>query len=111
MKNFILFMAGMALFFYAISPSGTAEFYSTDIDPDCAVVLFSTSWCGACKQTREFLERRDYNYCEYDVEKGSPEIIYFERLGTKSVPTIVIGNKVVIGGDFKEIEKFIKEFQ
>ena len=35
------------------------------------VVLFSTSWCGACKKAKAFLDQRGVPYMEYDVEKSA----------------------------------------
>lgn len=111
MQRFILFMAIIALFTYAISPSKTADFYATDIHPNCEIVLFSTSWCGACKTTRAFLKRQAYSFCEFDIEKNSPEAKYYQRLGTNSVPALVIGNQIVIGGNFKRIQKLVTQVQ
>jgi len=61
------------------------------------VVVYSTSWCGACKQARAWLEQNDVPHTTLDVERdeGARERMLGDakRLGTRanSVPMFVIG--------------------
>ena len=54
----------------------------SSLEPD-SVVLYSTSWCGYCAKTRQFFERNNINYVEYDVEKSAAAKRQYDELGGK----------------------------
>lgn len=64
---------------------------------DTGVVLFTTSWCSACKQAKAFLNQKGVAYLEYDVEKSPEARRQFEALGGRGVPLMVIDGTVVKG--------------
>ncbi len=61
------------------------------------VELYSTSWCGFCRDTREFLADRDIPYVEYDVEASQAARQRFQALGGVGVPLLVVGDRTVSG--------------
>jgi len=70
---------------------------SASYSNDAGVVLFTTSWCGACKQAKAFLNQRGVAYLEYDVEKSTEARRQFEALGGRGVPLMLINGTVVKG--------------
>ena len=61
------------------------------------VVLYATSWCGNCAQTRKFLKSANIPYFEYDVEKSAEGQRQFKELRGIGVPLILV-NKTLIRG-------------
>lgn len=62
------------------------------------IVMFSTSWCGVCKRARAYFEKEGISFVEHDVDKNQAARAEYLALNPKrSVPTIKIGNEVVVG--------------
>jgi glutaredoxin len=62
------------------------------------VVMYSTTWCGVCKKARSYFEKERISFVEYDVDKNaSARAEYLALNPRRSVPTIKIGNEVVVG--------------
>jgi glutaredoxin len=69
------------------------------------VVLYSTTWCGYCRQAREYLKKKGVSYTERDIEKDEGAV---EELGKKAVaagvrpqgvPVIDVRGKLILGFD------------
>lgn len=74
---------------------------------DAGVILYSTSWCGACKQAKAFLNQNDIAYFEYDVEKSDEGRRQFVALGGRGVPLIVIDGTVIKGYNPVEMKRLL----
>lgn len=74
---------------------------------EAGVILYSTSWCGACKQAKAFLNRHGIAYTEYDVEKSAEGRRQFEALGGRGVPLMVIEGTTVIGYNPDEMKRLL----
>jgi len=61
------------------------------------VILYATSWCPNCAQTRKFLKAANVPYFEYDVDNSSEGQRQFKQLHGTGVPVILIKNTVVYG--------------
>jgi glutaredoxin-like protein NrdH len=78
---------------------------------ECEVKLYSLSTCSHCKDTKEFLTQCGINYDCVDIDKLEPaqRKIFLERIKKLNpectFPTIVIGDKVVVGFKKEEIKK------
>lgn len=71
------------------------------------VVLYATSWCGACKKAKAFLDRRGVAYTEYDVERSAEGRRQFQALGGRGVPLMVIDGTTVIGYNPGEMKRLL----
>ena len=40
----------------------------TTPDPEASVTIFTTAWCGSCRQAKRFLDDRAISYREIDIE-------------------------------------------
>jgi glutaredoxin len=67
------------------------------------VILYATSWCPNCAQTRKFLKAANVPYFEYDVDNSSEGQRQFKQLNGMGVPVILIKNTVVHGYNPKAI--------
>ncbi len=70
------------------------------------VILYSTSWCSSCVETRKFLEANDIAYYEYDIEKSQEGRSQYKVLGGRVVPLLLINRKVIVGYRPDDILKF-----
>ena len=62
------------------------------------IVMFSTTWCGVCKRAKSYFEREGISFVEHDVDQNQAARAEYLALNPKrTVPTIKIGNEVVIG--------------
>ena len=69
------------------------------------IVMFSTSWCGVCKRARAYFEKEGISFVEHDVDKNQAARAEYLALNPKrSVPTIKIGNEVVVGFSEQVVE-------
>jgi glutaredoxin-like YruB-family protein len=73
------------------------------------VKVYSTSWCGFCKQAKSYFDSIGVNYSDVDVELEPKEA---EEMVNKSqqmgVPVIEIGEAVIVGYDRPKIDAALK---
>ncbi|MEZ1319287.1 glutaredoxin family protein [Pseudomonas fluorescens] len=63
------------------------------------VVLYSTEWCGYCKQSRRFLDQKGIPYREFDIEKDAQARKAYEALGGGGIPFIDVNGTLIRGYD------------
>ncbi|MBW2588416.1 MAG: glutaredoxin family protein [Deltaproteobacteria bacterium] len=62
------------------------------------VVMYSTSWCGVCKRARKYFHEAGISFVEYDVDENASARAEYLRLNPRrSVPTIKVGDEVIVG--------------
>lgn len=61
------------------------------------VVMYSTEWCGYCKQAARHFRKNNIAFVEHDIEKSSNAANDFKKLGGKGVPLILVGKKKMSG--------------
>jgi glutaredoxin len=62
------------------------------------VLMYATSWCGACRAARAWFARKRITYVEKDIEKDPAAAQAMRRLNPRGgVPTIVINGQVMVG--------------
>jgi glutaredoxin len=61
------------------------------------VTLYSASWCGYCKATREFFKDNGIRFTEHDVETTAEGADGYRKLGGGGVPVILVGEETVRG--------------
>jgi len=74
------------------------------------IKIFTTQYCGYCRMAKNFLDRKKIKYQEFDVAedaKAAKEMV--ELSGQRGVPVMVIGKKIIVGFDEKEIERALAE--
>jgi glutaredoxin len=103
MKKIIFLFAMLAIYqnWYRIEPLFNDEqtTSATQSYTKNQVILYSTSWCGYCKKTRELLAKQNIAFTEYDIEKSEEGRRQHAALGGKGVPVIKVGDAVIFGYD------------
>ena len=61
------------------------------IPPPGSVLMFSTSWCGYCRNLKGQLERAGVPYTEINIEQveGTAELVAEVNVGNQTVPTLI----------------------
>ncbi|ADE53691.1 GYF domain-containing protein [Coraliomargarita akajimensis] len=78
---------------------------STRSSQQNTVLVYSTSWCGPCKQAKALLRKHGIPFKDYDIESNAPARREFEKLGGRGVPLLVINGTVLEGYDERRILK------
>ena len=66
-------------------------------DESKKVVMFSSTFCPACAQAKDFFKAHEIDYLEFDIEKSTAARSYFERLGGRGTPFLLINNRRMQG--------------
>ncbi|MFT6156213.1 MAG: glutaredoxin [Neolewinella sp.] len=69
------------------------------------VVMFSTSWCVYCKKARNYFKSKSIAFVEYDIERNAKAKRWYQRIGGKGVPVILIGDKRLNGFSKENFER------
>ncbi|HEX4325601.1 MAG TPA: glutaredoxin family protein [Burkholderiales bacterium] len=71
-------------------------------------ILYATSWCPYCKQTRKLLERDGVKYTEIDVEKDPHSQDHLrQKFHVSGFPILEVDGEIVVGYKPAEIEKLV----
>lgn len=73
------------------------------------VTVYSTNWCGFCKQAKKYFDSIGVKYDDVNVEedKAAAEKMV-EKSGQMGVPVITIGDDFVVGFDKPKIDTLLK---
>ncbi|WP_403021080.1 mycoredoxin [Salinibacterium sp. GXW1014] len=63
----------------------------TDFVPAEGVTMFSTTWCGYCRNLKGQLDREGIPYREVNIEEveGTAELVASVNGGNQTVPTVI----------------------
>ena len=74
------------------------------------IIIYTGSTCGACKQMKDLLDKKEIKYTEKEIDKHQEEwnkIVQLTGLG--SFPTLNIGNNFYLPGrDFQNPQQFVE---
>src|SRR5690554_5448726 len=76
--------------------TGTAPIFdgrpmSTTTPQAGTITMFTTSWCGYCRQLKRQLDRESITYREVNIEEDPAAASYVEQVngGNRTVPTVL----------------------
>jgi len=75
----------------------TGDFSQIHAEAGSPVVLFSTSTCPYCKQTREMFAKAGVPYVDYVIDTSDLAKQKFQQLSGVGVPLIYIGDRRIRG--------------
>jgi len=61
------------------------------------VIMYSASWCGYCKKAREYFNRNNISFTEYDIDKDQRANRRHKNMGASGVPVILYKGKRMNG--------------
>ncbi|GAA4416481.1 mycoredoxin [Georgenia halophila] len=64
---------------------------TTEVPENDTITMYSTSWCGYCRQLKSQLDREGIAYNEVNIEESAESASYVESVngGNQTVPTVV----------------------
>lgn len=70
------------------------------------VTMYTTSWCGDCRMAKRYFDQQGVDYEEVDIDdvpEAAERVMQLAR-GNRTVPTMIIGNTVVVDWDRRAVE-------
>lgn len=67
--------------------------------PSKPVALFTQTFCPSCLAAKRFFEREGVEYREFDIETSPVAREYFEKLGGRGTPFLVVNGQRLQGFD------------
>lgn len=109
MKLIIAIIAFVAIWFYTFNNDGDSfsepRMAKGEIDTTmlakCGlptyepVIVFTTTWCGSCRQMRSLLSQKGIAYHEIDAEKSKNGRSGFRCSGGRGYPHLIVEGRVV----------------
>ena len=74
------------------------------------VRVYTTRSCSQCHRLKEFLRNQRVAFLEQDVQRNQRAFAEFQRLGGRSVPLLVIGDKPVRNLDQRKLRSTLARF-
>lgn len=72
--------------------------------------MYATTWCGSCRQAREYLDYNGITYTEYDIDRDESASSRLALINPrKSIPTFQIDEIVQIGFSPDSMERKLNE--
>ena len=71
------------------------------------VVIYTQPGCPPCGTAKEFLTKHEVPFEEKNIRENPEHIQTLQQLGSKSTPTTVIGDEVIIGFDRDRFEELL----
>lgn len=77
------------------------------------VKIYTTSTCHYCHQLKEYLGEQGVSFDAYDVGQDKAAFEEMKKVtgGARSVPVIVVGEKVIVGFDKSAVENALKQLE
>ncbi len=88
---------------------GGADLAVRPVSAAAPVIVYTTSWCGYCRQTLELLEKKGVAYENRDVEQNrrwARELV--DLTGSTGVPVVVIEDEVIRGYDPRRLRRLLR---
>ena len=71
------------------------------------VTMYSTTWCGYCRRLKRQMDEAGISYevIDVDVHEGYDERIIAATGGFRVVPTLEVGEKLLVNPTIREVEE------
>lgn len=78
-------------------------------DSNTTVTMYTTTWCGDCHRARRILNELGVGFREVDIERtpGAAEQVMQWANGRRVVPTITVGDRVLVNPRRYELEEAV----
>ncbi len=89
------------------APKAAPAAAETMADDAPAMTIYTTSWCASCFMAKRYLQQKGVKYEEIDIERvpeAAEKVMSLAR-GYKTVPTMIIGESVVVDWDQRALEQ------
>mgnify|MGYP000232162592 CR=1 FL=1 len=66
------------------------------------VIMFSATYCPNCLHAKNYLSSKNIPFLEFDIEKSVAARTYFDKLGGRGTPFLLVNNQPIQGFNQKE---------
>ncbi|MEM0965118.1 MAG: glutaredoxin domain-containing protein [Verrucomicrobiota bacterium] len=73
------------------------SFYFDEAKGTLPVAMVGAKWCGYCTKAKDYFQAEDINYRYYDLDVSMTAKELMKEWGTRSVPAIKIGDRIIKG--------------
>ncbi|UGQ47116.1 glutaredoxin family protein [Massilia endophytica] len=78
-------------------PYQQGDFSTHYAEAKTQVVVYGTTTCPYCAKTREYLGQHKVAFADFNVDKSESARKKYSELKVKSVPAILIGDRLIMG--------------
>ena len=72
-----------------------SQVVSEQVRANARVVLYTTEWCGYCKQIQRFLDQKGIPYQQFDLEKDAQARKAYEARGGGGIPFVDVNGTLI----------------
>jgi len=73
------------------------------------VIMFSATYCPNCLNAKKFLSAQGIPFMEFDIEKSAAARSYFDKLGGRGTPFLLVNNHPIQGFNQAEFWRYYKK--
>jgi len=73
------------------------------------VIMFSATYCPNCLNAKQFLSTQGIPFMEFDIEKSAAARSYFDKLGGRGTPFLLVNNHPIQGFNQAEFWRYYKK--
>lgn len=77
-------------------------------NPNSKIVLYGTTTCPFCAKARKYLSEKKVDYSDFNVDVSDTAHKKYASLNVKSVPVILIGDRLITGFRPEAIDDALK---
>lgn len=102
------------VFFYLLSLSLISHAEVKEVLPEAElqqkVVMFSATYCPVCLNAKKFFIDQNIPFMEFDIEKSAAARSYFDKLGGRGTPFLLVNNHPIQGFNQTEFWHYYKKY-
>jgi len=73
------------------------------------VIMFSATYCPNCLNAKKFLSSQNIPFLEFDIEKSTAARTYFDKLGGRGTPFLLVNNHPMQGFNKSEFKRLYQK--
>lgn len=80
-------------------------------NPENEITLYSTEWCKACQATKEYLNKRNINYENVDIELNPTGSKLLKENNIDSIPVITFNDFTIVGFNEEKLGNLLEKIK
>jgi len=100
---FVTFLSCMLSFAGLASDEHNTERHESEAKK---VVIFSATYCPDCLHAKEYLKSQEIPFMEFDIEKSNAAREYFDKLGGRGTPFLLVNNRPMQGFNTRDFWRY-----